>query len=596
MSDNSLPRLSRFFIIFVCILQGFLTYMIHHGSISSLLLQQSTILYWQALLLVLPLVFAFTIVRLKDRYLWQNLAICVVVILLTTTWVNWNVEEVDNISQYDGVVVPYLGSLCVLVFIALPWLQTCIKNKQWHVSYATIYDHLCTNAITVIFTLLLIVLFWGILWLCVELFKQLDIHFFHHLFFRNNLFIYTINGFLVGVGIRTCRLQTHLMKAVRNLLTLMVKGLLPVLSFVALIFITTLPFVGLDALSGAWSPSALLMIMVGLLITATNIVYKSGLKIPPYSTPVRMMVNASLLVLPLYAGLALYAISIRVNEYGWTPVRVWGYLVIIVSFFFSCGYAIAVIRSRKSWLHPLGMINRILLPGCVVLLILVNTPLIDPYRISVNDQMERYLSGRVAANNLDLTLLRFNTGKRGQEALIFLYQDTEFVSNTQRKQRLEKMMTEHNRWETNGELDELKEIQPKFTADFIQQKLVLAESTSMPEESWWNMLQNNQQVDVDLCLRDSDVCIVNSLDLNQDGISEYLLCHIERGSDISCHVFAKLREEWRNIGHAYFPPTTVNVAYFEQALRAGNVKTKNKQWHDAEVGNEPVKIYYPEAD
>ncbi|MFV0549378.1 MAG: hypothetical protein ACK5M5_11770 [Limnobaculum xujianqingii] len=596
MSDNSLPRLSRIFIIFVCIMQGFLTYFIHHSSTSSLLLQQSTILYWQALLLVLPLVFAFTIVRLKDRFLWQNLAICLVVILLTTTWVNWNVEEVDSISQYDGVVVPYLCSLCVLMFIALPWLQTRIKNKQWNVSYATIYDHLCINALTVVLTLLLIVLFWGILWLCVELFKQLEIHFFRHLFFRNNLFIYTINGFLVGVAIRTCRLQTHLMKAVRNLLTLMVKGLLPVLSFVALIFIMTLPFVGLDALSGTWSPSALLITMVSLLIIATNIVYKSGLKVPPYPTPVRLMVNASLLVLPLYAGLALYAISVRVNEYGWTPIRVWGYLVIIVSFFFSCGYAIAVLRSRRSWLHPLGMINRILLPGCVVLLILVNTPLIDPYRISVNDQMSRYLSGKVAANNLDLALLRFNTGRRGQEALIFLYQDTEFVRNAQRKQRLEKIMTEHNRWEVNGDLEELKDIHPKFTADFMQQKLVLAKSTSMPEESWWKMLQNNQQVDVDLCLRDSDVCIVNSLDLNQDGVLEYLLCHIERDSDISCHIFAKQREEWRNIGHAYFPPTTVNVTYFEQALRSGNVKAKHKQWHDVVVGNEPVKIYYPEAE
>ncbi|MBK5144361.1 DUF4153 domain-containing protein [Budviciaceae bacterium BWR-B9] len=596
MSDNSLPRLSRILIIFVCILQGFLTFIIHHGSGSSLLLQQNTILYWQALLLVLPLVFAFTIMRLRDRFLWQNLAICLLVILLTTTWVNWNVEEVDNISQYDGVVVPYLCSLCALMFIALPWLQTRIKNKQWNVSYATIYDHLCVNAITIIFTLLLIVLFWGILWLCVELFKQLDIHFFRHLFFRNNLFIYTINGFLIGMGIRTCRLQTHLMKAVRNLLTIMVKGLLPVLSFVALIFMATLPFVGLDALSATWSPSALLVTMVGLLITAINIVYKSGLKVPPYPTPVRLIVNASLLVLPLYAGLALYAISIRVNEYGWTPIRVWGYLVIIVSFFFSCSYAIAVIRSRRSWLHPLGSINRVLIPGCIVLLILINTPLIDPYRISVNDQMKRYQTGEVSADNLDLSLLRFNTGKRGQEALIFLYQDTSFVSNTQRKQRLERVMTEHNRWEVHGELEELKEIHPKFTSNFIQQKLVLAKNTEMPEENWWKMLQNNQQVDIDLCLRDSDVCVVNSLDLNQDGIYEYLLCHIERGSDISCHVFAKQREEWKSIGHAYFPPTTVNVTYFEQALKEGNVKARNKRWLDAEVGNEPVKIYYPAVE
>ncbi|MCD1127645.1 DUF4153 domain-containing protein [Jinshanibacter sp. LJY008] len=596
MSDNSLPKLSRILIILVCILQGFLTYITDHNDGSLLSQRQSTILYWQALSLVLPLVFAFTIVRLKDRFLWQSLTICLVVVLLTASWVNWNVEEVESINQYDGIVVPYLCSLGILMFIALPWLQTRIKNKQWNVSYATIYDHLCINAITVIFILLLVVFFWGILWLCVELFKQLDIHFFRHLFFRNNLFIYTINGFLIGVGIRTCRLQTHLMKAVRNLLTIMVKGLLPLLSFVALIFMATLPFVGLEALSGTWSPSALLITMIGLLIIATNIVYKSGLKVKPYPAPVRMMVNASLLVLPLYAGLALYAISIRVNEYGWTPVRVWGYLAIIASAFFSCGYAIAVVRSQRSWLHPLGMINRILLPGCVALIILVNTPLIDPYRISVDDQMNRYLAGKVTADRLDLPLLRFDNGKRGQEALITLYQNTEFVSNTQRKQRLEKIMSENNRWEVHPDIEELKQIHPKFMSDFVQQKLILAKSTLMPEESWWKMLQNNQQVDIDLCLRDSDVCIVNSLDLNQDGIYEYLLCHIEQGSDISCHVFAKQREEWRNIGHAYFPPSTVNVTYFEHALREGNVKTKLKQWHDAEVGNEAIKIYYPDME
>lgn len=72
------------------------------------------------------------------------------------------------------------------------------------------------------------------------------------------------------------------------------------------------------------------------------------------------------------------------------------------------------------------------------ILILCNSPIIDPYRISVNDQMQRYATGKISPDNLDLIMLRFDAGRRGNDALQALRHDAKFISDPARKLSLEK--------------------------------------------------------------------------------------------------------------------------------------------------------------
>ena len=86
-----------------------------------------------------------------------------------------------------------------------------------------------------------------------------------------------------------------------------------------------------------------------------------------------------------------------------------------------------------------------------VIVVLCNSPIIDPYRISVNDQMNRYSTGKVSPDGLDLIMLRFDSGRRGNDALQALRSDIKFVSDPRRKLKLEKTLLQTTRWGSYGD-------------------------------------------------------------------------------------------------------------------------------------------------
>ncbi|GKX63353.1 DUF4153 domain-containing protein [Pragia fontium] len=595
--DTLLPKLSRWAIVLVCLLQGILIYLFRgEQSDSWLVIHPAVVIYGQTLSFVLPTILAFSIVRITDSLLWRNLAICSIVALGLATWFHWNMAGLVSYSQKDRIAGSYYFCLGLILYLAMPWLQTRIKNKQWIGGYSCIYDYFWGNTLTLIFTLTMMGVFWGILRLGAELFGLVDIYIFQDLFFRNDFVMHTVNGFIIGIGILTCRIQIQLTKLARNVLSAIVKGFLPLLSSVALLFIITLPFIGLNTLSGAWSAAGLLTTVVFLLTVSASVVYQSGLKEKPYPTLLRMIVNGSLLVLPAYALLALYSVWLRIVQYGWTPFRVWGGLIVLMATAAACCYAFAVIRSHKSWLKPLGAINKSLLLTGLALLILVNTPLLDPYRISVNGQMARYTHGVIAADDLDLVMLRFDNGRRGEDALRRLQNAPDYHHNSQFKLRLENVMSKTHRWEAANEIHGSPEAVPEVTIQQIQQNVSLANGTSIPDESWWHAVLRNSQMDIHICLREEESCVVASLDLNTDGDEEYLLCHLPGILDISCYVFTLIADEWHNIGYTYFPPSHVTNERFAQALRAGEINVRQKEWGDLDIDGEKVHIYYPSLE
>ncbi|WP_210217163.1 DUF4153 domain-containing protein, partial [Klebsiella pneumoniae] len=129
------------------------------------------------------------------------------------------------------------------------------------------------------------------------------------------------------------------------------RGLLPLLSFIAVLFVLSLPFTGLAPLWATRSAASLLLVLAVLLISLANAVYQHDDGTPPYPAWLRRLVEASLLALPIYAGLALYAMSLRVSQYGWTLSRFWGAAVAVLIAGYAIGYAFAALRRHGRWLH-----------------------------------------------------------------------------------------------------------------------------------------------------------------------------------------------------------------------------------------------------
>ncbi len=599
ISPSELPFNTRILIIITCLIQGVLLYLSNDFSTQEWRLDHKTpLLYVLVLSLSLPLVFVLSVNTLRNKTLWKALLAYAVIFIAMTTWVNWN--DVGLRDYGTGILATFYFSLAAIIFVTLPWLQVRIEKPNSPVNYPDLHDAIWQNTITVVLTLLIAGLMWGILSLGAGLFKLIGIDFFYNLFFEHQIFTYLANSLVLAIGVLICRTNSKLIITVRKLLSLVVKGLLPLLSFFALIFIFSLPFTGINTLAKQWSSATTLLTTMSLLLALlVNAVYLSAdnAEQKPYPKIIRYIINGSLLALPIYAILSTYYLGLRIVQYGWTPERLWAAVVVGLSLCLSLAYATAVVRKNTIWLHSLGNINKKMMCLIAAILILCNSPIIDPYRISVNDQMQRYATGKISPDNLDLIMLRFDAGRRGNDALQALRHDAKFISDPARKLNLEKILIQTNRWGGYDD-DGNKQKTAIFTVERARKNILLATGVTPPDSSWWASLsENNYQAErMSDCYLLANSCVLTTLDLNADGKPEPILCSFSAPQAPFCQVYALSEGKWVVISRMdfdeYLAQNKSDSAKLKSLILNGQLKTKPKEWRDIQIQDKTIEMNY----
>ena len=599
ISPSELPFNTRILIIIACLIQGVLLYLSNDFSTQEWRLDHKTpLLYVLVLSLSLPLVFVLSVNTLRNKTLWKVLLAYAVIFIAMTTWVNWN--DVGLRDYGTGILATFYFSLAAIIFVTLPWLQVRIEKPNSPVNYPDLHDAIWQNTITVVLTLLIAGLMWGILSLGAGLFKLIGIDFFYNLFFEHQIFTYLANSLVLAIGVLICRTNSKLIITVRKLLSLVVKGLLPLLSFFALIFIFSLPFTGINTLAKQWSSATTLLTTMSLLLALlVNAVYLSAdnAEQKPYPKIIRYIINGSLLALPIYAILSTYYLGLRIVQYGWTPERLWAAVVVGLSLCLSLAYATAVVRKNTIWLHSLGNINKKMMCLIAAILILCNSPIIDPYRISVNDQMQRYATGKISPDNLDLIMLRFDAGRRGNDALQALRHDAKFISDPARKLNLEKILIQTNRWGGYDD-DDNKQKTAIFTVERARKNILLATGVTPPDSSWWASLsENNYQAErMSDCYLLANSCVLTTLDLNADGKPEPILCSFSAPQAPFCQVYALSEGKWVVISRMdfdeYLAQNKSDSAKLKSLILNGQLKTKPKEWRDIQIQDKTIEMNY----
>ncbi|AWV46461.1 hypothetical protein CD201_18665 [Hafnia alvei] len=599
ISPSELPFNTRILIIITCLIQGALLYLSNDFSTQEWRLDhKTTLLYVLVLSLSLPLVFVLSVNTLRNKTLWKVLLAYAVIFIAMTTWVNWN--DVGLRDYGTGILATFYFSLAAIIFVTLPWLQVRIENPNSPVNYPDLHDAIWQNTITVVLTLLIAGLMWGILSLGAGLFKLIGIDFFYNLFFEHQIFTYLANSLVLAIGVLICRTNSKLIITVRKLLSLVVKGLLPLLSFFALIFIFSLPFTGINTLAKQWSSATTLLttmsLLLALLVNAVHLSADNNKK-KPYPRAIRYIINGSLLALPIYAILSTYYLGLRIVQYGWTPERLWAAVVVGLSLCLSLAYATAVVRKNTIWLHSLGNINKKMMCLIAAILILCNSPIIDPYRISVNDQMQRYATGKISPDNLDLIMLRFDAGRRGNDALQALRHDAKFISDPARKLNLEKILIQTNRWGGYDD-DDNKQKTAIFTVDRARKNILLATGVTPPDSSWWASLsENNYQAErMSDCYLLANSCVLTTLDLNADVKPEPILCSFSAPQAPFCQVYALSEGKWVVISRMdfdeYLAQNKSDSAKLKSLILNGQLKTKPKEWRDIQIQDKTIEMNY----
>jgi hypothetical protein len=258
-----------------------------------------------------------------------------------------------------------------------------------------------------------VLLLWG------ALFDLVDVELFSELF-SEELFIYTVSGAAAGFGIAVGRDSQRVIGTLRGITLAVFRSLLPLTSFVALLFVATLPFTGLDPLWETGHASSILLAWIGLTVLFLNAVYQDGSSDPPYPRALVWVVEAALLSMVLYAGIALYGTGLRIQQYGLTPTRFYALLFGAVLGLYAIGYAAAVLLRSQPWLAGVRRVNLVMALVVVALGLLLHTRLLDPISWSAQNQFTRLVEGRVEAEDFDFAYLRFKLGRAGARRLVAL--------------------------------------------------------------------------------------------------------------------------------------------------------------------------------
>ena len=558
-----LGRNERAFIVLLALLQGLLLYLAEYGHAHAIwpLSELYGQVCWYTLVLTVPTLMMFSLQSLgQGRFWWQSVLLIVAYVALAI-WAARNATGAPGLEAH-AVLFPFGASLGLGSFVLLPYLQWRMSVEDagggwpWRASYPALFDHAWQNTLALAFAGVTVGLGWAVLILWGELFKLIDIRFFHDLF-REKPFVYLATGLFFGLGVLIGRTQEKPVRIARQILFALFAGVLPVLSFIALLFIVALPFTGLAPL---WRTGHATFILASLLvfqIVFLNAVVQDGQGPSPYPSLVRRMVSAAILVSPLYAVLALYALGLRIGQYGWTPERLWGVLAILGLGVHALGYALAIVRRWRvafwtgegAWLPGLARVNVWASLGLVGLIFLFDSPVLDPHRISIQSQLARFEAAPAGerAKALDLAYLRFSAGRQGYEALQALAGMPLVQEESELTSRVRMMLERTERYPSRQ--GAVLTAEPANLTQ-AQERIRLAPGAVTPEEDFYAFLVT--QASMTPCLAPGSDCLLLSPDVDADGEADMLLCDLSRGHWVRCELSTRENGEWRRVGQAEF--------------------------------------------
>ncbi|WP_208743649.1 DUF4153 domain-containing protein [Citrobacter portucalensis] len=569
MDSAEISRTTRWGMIFIGLLQGTLcyllmTYLAPHNDGWLFYGMPATIAITSALLL--------TVVSFKQRALWYWMALIFVVVLAMSVWLKWQVEDSDKWRQHE-VFMFYGWRLLLMAMLALPWIQYSLHVSREQARYPHFYRQLWLNALTLLIVFVANGLFWLVLLLWSEMFKLVGIPFFSTLFFDTDWFGYVAFGLITALAVVLARTQSRLVTAVQKLLTFIATGLLPLVALLALMFILTLPFTGLEAISQRVSAAGLMSTLTLLLLLLMAIVREPQKEALPYPGALRYLIKCSLIVAPIYMLIAGWSLWVRIQQYGWTPERLYGVLVVVVLLVWSFGYLASILRRGR---NPLELQGPVILGVSLLalgLLVLLSSPVIDAWRISVNSHMGLYHSGKIKPDQVSLYMLD-HSGKPGRAALEALQKDVAFNQDSKRRRDLNSLL--------QGRRDPVKEL----TATQLVSKVVMAPGSQKPDDAFWAFVKT-QGYRITSCA-EQNACVLVSQDLNADGHPEQVLYAFGDGESL---IFGMQKNKWDLLAVARLPEGFTKDKLL-QAVANQQLGSAPRIWRDITIDGKRLPMTY----
>ncbi|MDZ4136631.1 MAG: DUF4153 domain-containing protein, partial [Paracoccaceae bacterium] len=325
----------------------------------------------------------------------------------------WASLRYARVADFLEAPMPFLAAL-VLATVPLPFFIAA-SGPGWR-DYATLFTQSWTIAVRYAAAWLFTAVVWAVIFLSDALLSIVGLTVIEVLIDQEPV-PWLVTGAVLGLGLAVV---TELSDLVSPYLVLrLLRLLLPVVLTVMALFVLALPLRGISHLFGDLSVAATLLAMAAAALTLVSTAVDQSDDEAVEGRFMALAARGLALLVPVYGALAGWAVWLRVDQYGWTPPRLFAAVMAALVVGYGLAYLWAVLGavfSGRGWMAGIRQANLamalVLMAAAAVWL----TPLFDPQAISARDQLARYMAGRTAVGNLDLDALA-NWGRAGQGAL-----------------------------------------------------------------------------------------------------------------------------------------------------------------------------------
>jgi hypothetical protein len=345
---------------------------------------------------------------------------------------------------------------------------------------------------------------------------------------------------------------------------------LPLALLLAIVWIAALLATGPAPLFQTRRAALLLFWFVALAVLFMNAAYQDG-RVVPYSRPVARAAAWAWLSVPVLAAVGLWALSLRVAQYGWSVDRLWAAVVGGMALLYAVGYA-ASAPFRSRWMPTLENSNIVASLTLAVLIVLFTGPLADFRRIAVDSQVARLRSGETAASAFDFAALQQQGGQWGRDALARLAADPSVAAavRTSAKAQLAGAGRRPDQDQDPGE-----------ALAALRKDVRILPSGAAPDARLLELLSRSKaDWSEKTCAKQPAACALWIVDLDGDGVTEAILLR-ESGRSVQGTVYANGQAGWKREAELQGPSAPLTEWF--TAIESHAATTAKPRWPDLQV-------------
>ncbi|WP_428151987.1 DUF4153 domain-containing protein [Brevundimonas sp.] len=506
------------------------------------------------------------------RLRWTTLAIWGVVATAALAFLAWHdvARQAGDVGRQ--MTFPLFAFSAAALFIAHHLIVPADRERTLIASFPAYFDAAWMAGVQLVLSIAFAGAFWLLLFLGAALFNIIGLSFLGDLI-EKGWFSFPLTGLAFATAVHLTDVRDGLIRGIRTVALMLLSWLLLVLTVLVGGFLAALPFTGLDGLWETGSATALVLSAAGGLIILINAAYQDGRadNLPPAVLRIAVRVAAVLLT-PLIL-IAFWGLSLRIGQHGLTPDRIIALACALVGAAYAIGYGLGAlvpfVRRGSPWMKALEMTNIVTAILEVAVILALFTPLADPSRLSVGDQVARLEARKVAPDDFDYAFLRFQSGKVGEAALVRLLEFDPEVADHARKALA---------------ADDMSELP---TPEPITPQTPLVIETVDPNVPLPADFLNRPDTDIrPNCYSEGD-CVAVERDWNGDGTAEILVANVS-----SVELYARTPGGWVRAGR-FVAPMCGHGGDPRVAFREGRFETTPPGYPSLKSGDIPF-VFMPE--